>query len=28
MLVFSCYFLFYALTPFFGGDQLGLVGAD
>jgi 4-amino-4-deoxy-L-arabinose transferase-like glycosyltransferase len=28
LLAFSCYFLFYALTPFFGGDQLGLVGAD
>jgi 4-amino-4-deoxy-L-arabinose transferase-like glycosyltransferase len=28
MLAFSCYFLFYALTPYFGGDQLGLVGAD
>ena len=28
LLVFSCYFLFYGLLPMFGGDQLGLVGAD
>ncbi len=28
LLVFSLYFLFYALTPYFGGDRLGLVGAD
>ncbi len=28
LLVFSCYFLFYGLVPIFGGDQLGLVGAD
>jgi 4-amino-4-deoxy-L-arabinose transferase-like glycosyltransferase len=28
LLVFSCYFLFYGLAPLFGGDQLGLVGAD
>lgn len=28
LLVFSCYFLFYGLIPIFGGDQLGLVGAD
>ncbi|QMV20237.1 glycosyltransferase family 39 protein [Granulicella sp. 5B5] len=28
LLVFSCYFLFYGLVPLFGGDQLGLVGAD
>ena len=24
----SAYFLFYGLVPFFGGDQIGLVGAD
>ena len=28
LLIFSCYFLFYGLVPIFGGDQLGLVGAD
>ena len=28
LLVFSGYFLLYGLMPFFGGDQLGLVGAD
>ena len=28
LLIFSCYFLFYGLIPMFGGDQLGLVGAD
>jgi 4-amino-4-deoxy-L-arabinose transferase-like glycosyltransferase len=28
LLLFSGYFLFYALMPIFGGDQLGLVGAD
>ena len=28
MLVFSCYFLFYGLAPYFGGARLGLVGAD
>lgn len=28
LLVFTCYFLFYGLIPLFGGDQLGLVGAD
>ncbi len=28
LLVFTCYFLFYGLVPIFGGDQLGLVGAD
>jgi 4-amino-4-deoxy-L-arabinose transferase-like glycosyltransferase len=28
LLVFSCYFLFYGLVPFFGGSRLGLVGAD
>jgi 4-amino-4-deoxy-L-arabinose transferase-like glycosyltransferase len=28
LLLFSCYFLFYGLAPFLGGDQLGLVGAD
>lgn len=28
LLVVSCYFLFYGLVPIFGGDQLGLVGAD
>ena len=28
LLVFSGYFLFYGLAPIFGGDQLGLVGAD
>jgi 4-amino-4-deoxy-L-arabinose transferase-like glycosyltransferase len=28
LLVFSSYFLFYGLVPIFGGDQLGLVGAD
>jgi 4-amino-4-deoxy-L-arabinose transferase-like glycosyltransferase len=28
LLLFSGYFLFYALIPIFGGDQLGLVGAD
>jgi 4-amino-4-deoxy-L-arabinose transferase-like glycosyltransferase len=28
LLVFSCYFLFYGLVPIFGGDRLGLVGAD
>ncbi len=28
LLVFSLYFLFYGLTPYFGGDKLGLVGAD
>jgi 4-amino-4-deoxy-L-arabinose transferase-like glycosyltransferase len=28
LLAFSLYFLFYALTPYFGGDKLGLVGAD
>jgi len=28
LLIFSCYFLFYGLIPIFGGDQLGLVGAD
>ncbi len=27
-LVFTVYFLSYGLTPFFGGDGLGLVGAD
>jgi 4-amino-4-deoxy-L-arabinose transferase-like glycosyltransferase len=28
LLLFSCYFLFYGLIPIFGGDRLGLVGAD
>jgi 4-amino-4-deoxy-L-arabinose transferase-like glycosyltransferase len=28
LLLFSGYFLFYGLMPIFGGDQLGLVGAD
>ena len=28
LLVFSAYFLLYGLMPLFGGDQLGLVGAD
>ncbi len=28
LLIFSAYFLFYGLMPYFGGDQLGLVGAD
>jgi 4-amino-4-deoxy-L-arabinose transferase-like glycosyltransferase len=28
LLVFSGYFLFYGLVPIFGGDHLGLVGAD
>jgi len=28
LLAFSAYFLAYGLTPFFGGAQLGLVGAD
>jgi 4-amino-4-deoxy-L-arabinose transferase-like glycosyltransferase len=28
LLVFSGYFLFYGLMPYFGGAQLGLVGAD
>jgi 4-amino-4-deoxy-L-arabinose transferase-like glycosyltransferase len=28
LLLFSGYFLFYGLIPIFGGDQLGLVGAD
>lgn len=28
LLVFSGFFLFYGLTPYTGGDQLGLVGAD
>ena len=28
LLLFSCYFLFYGLIPIFGGDKLGLVGAD
>jgi 4-amino-4-deoxy-L-arabinose transferase-like glycosyltransferase len=28
LLVFVSYFLFYGLIPIFGGDQLGLVGAD
>jgi 4-amino-4-deoxy-L-arabinose transferase-like glycosyltransferase len=28
LIVFSGYFLFYGLIPYFGGDQLGLVGAD
>jgi 4-amino-4-deoxy-L-arabinose transferase-like glycosyltransferase len=30
LLLFSCFFLFYGLTPlrFFGGNALGLVGAD
>jgi 4-amino-4-deoxy-L-arabinose transferase-like glycosyltransferase len=28
LLIFSGYFLFYGLMPYFGGDQLGLVGAD
>ena len=28
LLLFVCYFLFYGLIPIFGGDQLGLVGAD
>jgi 4-amino-4-deoxy-L-arabinose transferase-like glycosyltransferase len=28
LLLFSAYFLFYGLIPIFGGDQLGLVGAD
>jgi 4-amino-4-deoxy-L-arabinose transferase-like glycosyltransferase len=28
LLVFCAYFLFYCLVPIFGGDQLGLVGAD
>lgn len=28
LLLFTCYFLFYGLIPIFGGDQLGLVGAD
>ena len=28
LLLFSCYFLFYGLVPFFGGPRLGLVGAD
>ena len=28
LLIFSAYFLFYGLVPLFGGDQLGLVGAD
>jgi 4-amino-4-deoxy-L-arabinose transferase-like glycosyltransferase len=28
LLLFGGYFLFYGLTPWLGGDQLGLVGAD
>ncbi len=28
LLLFSAFFLFYGLTPYTGGDQLGLVGAD
>jgi 4-amino-4-deoxy-L-arabinose transferase-like glycosyltransferase len=28
LLGFAGYFLFYGLVPYFGGDQLGLVGAD
>jgi 4-amino-4-deoxy-L-arabinose transferase-like glycosyltransferase len=28
LIVFAGYFLFYGLVPLFGGDQLGLVGAD
>ena len=28
MLLFSCYFLFFGLIPYFGGSRLGLVGAD
>jgi len=28
LLLFTAFFLFYGLTPFFGGDGLGLVGAD
>ncbi len=28
LLLFAGYFLFYGLIPIFGGDQLGLVGAD
>jgi 4-amino-4-deoxy-L-arabinose transferase-like glycosyltransferase len=28
LLIFSVYFLFYGLMPYFGGAQLGLVGAD
>jgi 4-amino-4-deoxy-L-arabinose transferase-like glycosyltransferase len=28
LVVISGYFLFYGLVPFFGGDQIGLVGAD
>jgi 4-amino-4-deoxy-L-arabinose transferase-like glycosyltransferase len=28
LLIFSAYFLCYGLVPLFGGDQLGLVGAD
>jgi 4-amino-4-deoxy-L-arabinose transferase-like glycosyltransferase len=27
-LIFAVFFLFYGITPFFGGDVLGLVGAD
>ena len=28
LIFISAYFLFFGLVPFFGGDQLGLVGAD
>jgi 4-amino-4-deoxy-L-arabinose transferase-like glycosyltransferase len=28
LLLFSAFFLFYGLTPYTGGDRLGLVGAD
>ena len=28
LIAISAYFLFYGLVPFFGGDQIGLVGAD
>jgi hypothetical protein len=28
LIFISAYFLFYGLVPFFGGDQIGLVGAD
>jgi len=28
LFIFAGYFLFYALMPWFGGDRLGLVGAD
>jgi 4-amino-4-deoxy-L-arabinose transferase-like glycosyltransferase len=28
LLLYSCFFLLYGLTPYTGGDRLGLVGAD